>query len=304
MCALPSRDADTNDTETAYVDKNANVTGTDTQGMRFRINGAPIFARGANVIPMDTMEGRYTAAAHRRMVWNARDGGMNIMRIWGGGIYLPSIFYAMADEAGVMVYHDLMNRHHFTGLADEVRAYRDTVRRLATHPSIVIWDGCNECDANQGEIGTTVMSILTNEDSSRAVWPSCPAQGWVSGVNRLSSHPDGTVLQPAKAAVVAEVSALGAIEQHGPYQHGDGWPAVNGDNNNANKFDPMLPLDDLNPSAPIGLAHANLFTSEFGSLGWSSWESLSPTVAPNHWALQAATRQLQWASPLTARAPT
>ena len=129
------------------------------------------------------------------------------------------------------------------------------------------------------------MSILTNEDSSRAVWPSCPAQGWVSGVNRLSSHPDGSVLQPAKAAVMAEVSALGAIEQHGPYQHGDGWPAVNGDNKTPNKFDPMLPLDDLNPSAPIGLAHPNLFTSEFGSVGWSSWESLSPTVAPAHWAL-------------------
>ena len=156
-----------NDTSAAYVDKNVNVTGTDTQGMRFRINGAPIFARGANVIPMDTMEGRYTAAAHRRMVWNARDGGMNIMRIWGGGIYLPSIFYAMADEAGVMVYHDLMNRDHFTGLADEVRAYRDTVRRLATHPSIVIWDGCNEC----GNFFSTLTARITSHRPASALPP-------------------------------------------------------------------------------------------------------------------------------------
>ena len=68
------------------------------------------------------------------MVWNARDGGMNIMRIWGGGVYLPSIFYATADEVGVMVYHDLMNRDHFTGLQDEVRAYQTQVRRLGHAP--------------------------------------------------------------------------------------------------------------------------------------------------------------------------
>ena len=273
-----------NDTDDAYVQQNADVDGTDTMGMRFRINGAPIFARGANIIPMDNMEGRYTAAAHRRMVWNARDGGMNIMRIWGGGVYLPSIFYATADEVGVMVYHDQMNRDYFTGLQDEVRAYRSQLRRLAPHPSIVIWDGCNECDANQGEIGTTVMSIVTDEDSSRAIWPSCPAQGWRSGVGRLSSHPDGQKLNPAPAAS-ADVNALGRIEQHGPYQHGDGWPAVNGDNNNANAFDPMLPLDELNHEERIGLQYPNLFTSEFGSVGWSSFESVAPTVASEHWAL-------------------
>ena len=274
-----------NDTDDDYVQTNADVDGTDTMGMRFCINGAPIFARGANIIPMDNMEGRYSAAAHRRMVWNARDGGMNIMRIWGGGVYLPSIFYATADEVGVMVYHDLMNRDYYTGLADEVRAYQSQVRRLATHPSIVIWDGCNECDANQGQIGTTVMTVLTNEDSSRAVWPSCPAQGWRSGVNRLSSHPDGMKLNPAPASLGADVNAFGTIEQHGPYQHGDGWPAVNGDTRNANQFDPMMPLDQLDPDAPVGLGHPNLFTSEFGSVGWSSFESVAPTIAPNHWAL-------------------
>ena len=130
------------------------------------------------------------------------------------------------------------------------------------------------------------MSILTSEDSSRAVWPSCPAQGWRSGVNRLSSHPNGVALNPSPAAAVrAEVGVFGDIETHGPYQHGDGWPAVNGDNHNANQFDPMLPLTQLDPSAQIGLTYPNVFTSEFGSVGWSSWESVSPTIAPSHYAL-------------------
>jgi beta-mannosidase len=186
-----------------------------------------------------------------------------------------------------MVYHDMMNRDYFSGMQQEVNAYRNTIRRLSTHPSIVIWDGCNECNPNQGQIGTTVMTIVTSEDSSRAIWPSCPAAGWASGVNRLSSLPNGKTLKPSSSSmqgrVLAEVGALGSIETHGPYQHGDGWPAVNGAES-LNLFDPMLPLP-MNPTAAIGLGHPNTFTSEFGSVGWSSWESVSPTIAPQHWSL-------------------
>jgi beta-mannosidase len=276
-----------NDTDPSYVEANRDADGTDDQGMRFRINGAPIFVKGANVIPMDNNEGRYTAAAHRRMVLSAADGGMNILRIWGGGVFLPSIFYATADEAGVLVYHDMMNRDYFSGMQQEVNAYQNTIRRLATHPSIAIWDGCNECDATQGEIGTTVMTIVTSEDSSRPVWPSCPAAGWISGVNRLSSIPNGKAMKPKNPRMMATTKigmSFGAIETHGPYQHGDGWPAVNGDNSHLNLFDPMLPLP-LNPSTRSSLGLSNVFTSEFGSVGWSSWESVSPTIAPTHWAL-------------------
>ena len=196
----------------------------------------------------------------------------------GGGVFLPSIFYATADEAGVLVYHDMMNRDYFSGMQAEVNAYRNQIRRLSQHPSIAIWDGCNECNPNQGSIGTTVMTIVTSEDSSRAIWPSCPAQGWSTGVNRLSSLPNGNPLKPVPSLLHAN------LEQHGPYQHGDGWPAVNGDNRNLNIFNSMLPLS-LNPSTAFGLGRTNTFTSEFGSVGWSSFESLSPTIAPQHWSL-------------------
>lgn len=47
----------------------------------------------------------------------------------------------------------------------------------------------------------------------------------------------------------------------------------------------MLPLDNLDPNQPIGLGYASTVISEFGSVGWSSFESISPTIAPNHWAL-------------------
>lgn len=75
-----------NDTNPEYVKNNQNTDGSDSFGEMWRINGQAIFNRGANVIPMDDMEGRYSALAHRQMVLSARDGMMNTLRIWGGGM--------------------------------------------------------------------------------------------------------------------------------------------------------------------------------------------------------------------------
>ena len=189
----------------------------------------------------------------------------------------PDIFYETADEFGVLIFHDMVNREYWTGLSSDEQAYRHNLRRLSHHPAIVIWDGCNECDANEGQIAT-VLAIVISEDKSRVVWPSCPApRGWKSGVNRLSSIPDGSPLQPSTAL-------LGDFEGHGPYLHGSGWPAKNGDPNNLDLFDSMLPLH-IDPTVPTGLTFPSWFTSEFGATGWSSFESVSPTVSVNHWSL-------------------
>ena len=64
-----------------------------------------------------------------------------------------------------------------------------------------------------------VLTTIAEEDKSRSVWPACPAAGWSSGVDRLTSRPDGTALL-TKYDVT--------METHGPYQHGNGWsPAAN-----------------------------------------------------------------------------
>ena len=75
---------------------------------------------------------------------------------------------------------------------------RHNVRRLSSHPSLVIWDGCNECPVVMGSgtaiYATFVMTVVAQEDTSRAVWPSCPALGWTTGVRRLDSIPTGSAL--------------------------------------------------------------------------------------------------------------
>ena len=72
-----------------------------------RVNGAPMLARGANMIPMEELEGRLSGAAHRQLVKSAADGSMNTLRVWGGGMFLPDAFYDAADEFGIMIYHDM-----------------------------------------------------------------------------------------------------------------------------------------------------------------------------------------------------
>ncbi|MFV0622502.1 glycosyl hydrolase 2 galactose-binding domain-containing protein [Sphingomonas sp. ac-8] len=115
----------------------------------FKVNGIPIFAKGANVIPFDSFPTRVTTAQMRQLLESSRVANMNMLRIWGGGYYLDDAFYAMADEMGLMIWQDFM----FGGsVTPPDAAFRENVRieaeqqvaRLQSHPSIVGWTGGNE----------------------------------------------------------------------------------------------------------------------------------------------------------------
>ncbi|WP_093534503.1 glycoside hydrolase family 2 TIM barrel-domain containing protein [Stenotrophomonas rhizophila] len=120
------------------------------QGFAFVINGVPIFAKGANVIPFDMFPARVDPARIRRELTAARDANMNMLRNWGGGYYEDDAFFDIADELGLLVWQDFM----FGGgmqpgydpafRANVVAEARDNVRRLRGHPSVVLWCGNNE----------------------------------------------------------------------------------------------------------------------------------------------------------------
>ena len=93
---------------------------------------------------MDNMEGRMTEAAHAQLVQSAVDGGMNMLRVWGGGIFLPTAFYDTADRLGLLIFQDQMfttttKTHEPHGTPEEETEVRQNVRRLAHHPSIAVW---------------------------------------------------------------------------------------------------------------------------------------------------------------------
>jgi len=270
-----------NDTDPAVVARAEKEEGSDDHGLYFRVNGALILSKGANMIPMEELEGWMDADAHIALVESAVDANMNTLRVWGGGMFLPNVFYDTCDVLGIMVYHDMMyaqEGHSPAVTSDQDAELRHQIRRLSHHASIIMWDGCNECqvilNTPTAIYATFVMTVVSQEDASRAVWPSCPARGWTKGVHKLSAMPNGNALEtPAKGRT---------IEVHGPYQHGSGFPSANG-KSNLELFGSNIPL--TLSKTDIGPSFLNVFASEFGSSVMSSFESMSPTLKPEHWAL-------------------
>lgn len=115
----------------------------------FELNGVKVFAKGANYIPQDNFLPRLTDADYERTILDAVNANMNMLRIWGGGIYENKIFYDLCDKYGIMVWQDFMfacSTYPMTPeLLDNIRHEAiDNVVRLRNHPSIAIWCGNNE----------------------------------------------------------------------------------------------------------------------------------------------------------------
>jgi beta-mannosidase len=122
------------------------------RSFEFVVNGIPVFAKGADVIPSDSFANRVTLKKYRAMLQSAKDANMNIVRLWGGGYYEADEFYDLCDELGLMVWHDFMFGNEWQpgdygfeqGVAKEAA---DQLVRLRNHPSIVLWNGNNETES-------------------------------------------------------------------------------------------------------------------------------------------------------------
>ncbi len=119
-------------------------------GFTFIINGNPVFCKGANVVPADCLLGRVTNERERALVALAAEANMNMLRIWGGGVYASEAFLEACDRAGILVWHDFMYAcgyypdHDADFLANVTREAGEAIRRLRNHPSVIGWSGNNE----------------------------------------------------------------------------------------------------------------------------------------------------------------
>lgn len=124
----------------------------DGETFRFAVNGQPLFAKGANWIPADALLTRVTGHDYERLVTDAAEANMNMLRVWGGGIYEPDEFYHFCDEMGILIWQDFMFACAGYPAFDEafvenVRAeVCDNVERLAHHACIALWCGNNEIE--------------------------------------------------------------------------------------------------------------------------------------------------------------
>ena len=119
---------------------------------RFVLNGQPIFAKGACWVPSTSFVADVDEAAYRRLIDQTVGANMNMMRVWGGGIYEPDLFYDLCDEKGVLVWQDFMFAcapyPDDEAFVATVRAEaNEQIRRLRHHPSMALWCGNNENQA-------------------------------------------------------------------------------------------------------------------------------------------------------------
>nr|BFE56804.1 glycoside hydrolase family 2 protein [Dactylosporangium thailandense] len=175
-------------------------TAADADGSRFvlRVNGEPVFVRGANWIPDDAFVTRVERTRYAERIGQAVEAGVNYLRVWGGGRYESEDFYDLADSLGVLVGQDFpfacAAYPEEEPLGSEVAAEaREQVVRLMPHPSLVMWVGNNENiwgyhdwgwpdelggrTWGEGYYLRVLPQIVRGLDPTRPYWPGSPYSG-------------------------------------------------------------------------------------------------------------------------------
>lgn len=140
----------------------------------FKVNGKPVFMKGANYIPPDSFLPRVTDSTYNAIVKNAVAANMNMIRVWGGGVYAGDAFYEACDKNGILVWQDFMfacamypsDEKFVENVKLEVI---DNVNRLQNHPSIALWCGNNENDEGWKNWGWQKQYNYSDSDST-AIW--------------------------------------------------------------------------------------------------------------------------------------
>lgn len=142
----------------------------------FKINGKPLFMKGANYIPQDVFLPRVSNRSYHKVIEKVVKANMNMLRVWGGGIYENDIFYELCDKNGILIWQDFMfagslypnNIEFLNNVTQEVK---DNVTRLRKHPSIALWCGNNEIEVAWNNWGWQQQFGYTKKDSIE-IWDS------------------------------------------------------------------------------------------------------------------------------------
>jgi beta-mannosidase len=173
----------------------------------FMLNGVPLFSKGANWIPIDSFipRGEKKGLYHSNLK-NAKEANMNMIRVWGGGIYETNLFYELCDELGLLIWQDFpyacaIYPYHEEFFENIRLESKQNIIRLRNHPSLALWCGNNEIewlwrwelkfseieDENliksfkDGYIKIfeeIIPNLLDIYDPNHPYWPSSPSNGY------------------------------------------------------------------------------------------------------------------------------
>lgn len=178
------------------------------ESFQFVVNGRAIFAKGANWIPAHSFVTEVDRNHYDNLLTSATDAHMNMIRLWGGGIYEMDAFYDLCDEKGLLVWHDFM---FACALYPGTPEFLDSVRkeaeyqvaRIANRTCLALWCGNNEIEqwskailernerkaAYEEVFYKLLPEVVTRLDGVTAYWPSSPhnPKGLEKGHNNESA---------------------------------------------------------------------------------------------------------------------
>lgn len=173
----------------------------------FMLNGVPLFAKGANWIPIDSFIPRgEKKGLYQSNLKNAKEANMNMIRVWGGGIYETDVFYDLCDVLGLLVWQDFpyacaIYPYHTEFFKNIQLESKQNIIRLRNHPSLALWCGNNEVEwlwrwelkASEIEEESLIKEfkngyielfeeiiprLLEIYDPNHSYWPSSPSNGF------------------------------------------------------------------------------------------------------------------------------
>lgn len=169
-------------------------------GYQLQINGVDVFVKGSNWVPIECFTGVVSDDKYNTLIRLARDGNINMLRVWGGGIYEKDVFYDLCDRLGIMVWQDIMlacsdiPEDNAEWVADIIAETEYQVKRLRNHPSLVYWCGGNEKTGcyglciTKGEFFTDCLmrGVVINLDGTRPFAKQSPCS-WTDLGNDCTS---------------------------------------------------------------------------------------------------------------------
>ncbi len=182
------------------------------KSFQFEESGEPIFIRGANYVPLNVFLDRVESQDYKKFISRIKEGGFNMIRVWGGGLYERDEFYSICDKEGIMVWQDLMFANtlypwheNFQMEVEKEIIYQ--VGRLRSHPCIALWCGNNEIETAWKNWGWSkelslgpgdsllylekyralfekrIPDLLAELDPGRSYLPSSPSSNWAGKEN-------------------------------------------------------------------------------------------------------------------------
>ena len=169
----------------------------------FKVNDVPVYTKGANYIPQNSFQNQVKEEDYKKLLNDVVDANMNMLRVWGGGIYENDIFYNLCDEKGILVWQDFMFAcAMYPGdeafLENVIIEAEQQVKRLQNHPSIALWCGNNESSEgwhlwgwqsgrsedekkeiwnNYLKVFDTILPKIVAQNSDTDYWQSSPSYG-------------------------------------------------------------------------------------------------------------------------------